>query len=496
MPSRKRTVELEVVADTKKAATSLKNIEGQVKKTGDSFSKAGKLLAGAFAGRQVISALGSAIDHAEAMQSAYAATEQIIESTGGVAGITAEHIKELSKQQAIATGVSKDLVTEGNNVLLTFKNIANQAGEGNDIFDRTSAVMLDMAAVMGTDAKSGAIQLGKALNDPITGISALTRVGVTFTEEQKNVIRSMAEAGDVAGAQRIILEELESEFGGVAEATADATAKMAVAKDEILETAGTALLPFVEAASRVSLELTGMITKLDGLAMTTGHAKDSVEFLATAIVKQGQDMQEVNLPWSDFRQLLTDVFDEIDASPSSLVTLRDNIDKLGKQFGLSGEYIEWVKEEIGVRLPQAMSEFQDANRKTRNETDLGATAMAIYADDIQLVIDKYKELNGIELKPPPTGRFGYTPAPGYRVPGTNPDVLPQFHSGGRVPGPAGANVPIMAQAGETVIPRGGGEGGGVNVYVNGFVGSEMQLAQEIDRILTRRGRTSGLDMLR
>lgn len=32
--------------------------------------------------------------------------------------------------------------------------------------------------------------------------------------------------------------------------------------------------------------------------------------------------------------------------------------------------------------------------------------------------------------------------------------LPRFHSGGVVPGAAGANVPIMAQAGETVIPRG------------------------------------------
>jgi hypothetical protein len=68
-------------------------------------------------------------------------------------------------------------------------------------------------ATPSAEALSGqAIQLGKALNDPIAGISALSRVGVTFTEEQKATIESMVKMGDVAGAQKLILAELAREF--------------------------------------------------------------------------------------------------------------------------------------------------------------------------------------------------------------------------------------------------------------------------------------------
>ena len=81
---------------------------------------------------------------------------------------------------------------------------------------------VDLAQAMGGAPKDAAIQLGKALNDPIKGISALTRIGVTFTDEQKAQIKTMQEAGDMAGAQGVILAELNKEFGGSAQAAADA----------------------------------------------------------------------------------------------------------------------------------------------------------------------------------------------------------------------------------------------------------------------------------
>lgn len=56
-------------------------------------------------------------------------------------------------------------------------------------------------------------------------------------------------------------------------------------------------------------------------------------------------------------------------------------------------------------------------------------------------------------------------------------IIPKFHDGGVVPGPRGADVPIMAQAGETVIPAGGGSGGGVTVIVQGSVITERDLGR-------------------
>jgi hypothetical protein len=118
------------------------------------------------------------------------------------------------------TAVDDETIQSGANLLLTFKNIQNQAGENNDIFDQTVAATLDVARAMGTDASGEAIRLGKALNDPVKGISALTRVGIQFTDQQKDQIKALTASGDLLGAQKIILAELQSQFGGSAEAYA------------------------------------------------------------------------------------------------------------------------------------------------------------------------------------------------------------------------------------------------------------------------------------
>jgi len=102
---------------------------------------------------------------------------------------------------------------------------------------------------MGTDLNSANIQLGKALNDPIAGISALTRVGVQFTDQQKDQIKTLVESGDVLGAQKIILGEVEKQFDGSAEAQATASAKMSVAWGNLQEKVGEKLLPVFEAFS-------------------------------------------------------------------------------------------------------------------------------------------------------------------------------------------------------------------------------------------------------
>lgn len=147
-------------------------------------------------------------------------TRSVIESTGGAAGVTAEHVEALAGKLENLTATEAESTQEGANLLLTFKNIQNGVGEGNDIFDQATSSLVDMARAMGTDPSAAAIQLGKALNDPIAGISALSRVGIQFTDDQKSMIESMVEAGDVAGAQKIILGELNSQFGGSGEAYA------------------------------------------------------------------------------------------------------------------------------------------------------------------------------------------------------------------------------------------------------------------------------------
>lgn len=168
---------------------------------------------------QVSSFVSNAFADARETQQLMGQTQAVITSTGGAAGVSAQQVADLASSLSDAAGKSlfgDDQIQAGENLLLTFTNI-------KETLPDATKIMVDMAQAMGTDVKGGAIQLGKALNDPINGISALSRVGVTFTDEQKAQIKAMQDAGNMAGAQRVILAELNKEFGGSAEAAAKAT---------------------------------------------------------------------------------------------------------------------------------------------------------------------------------------------------------------------------------------------------------------------------------
>jgi vacuolar-type H+-ATPase subunit E/Vma4 len=175
---------------------------------------AGAVIAGAF------TLIGKSLADAAESQKVLAQTEAVLKSTGTTANGTAKEIAAMASSLQKSTSFNDEAILSGANLLLTFKNITNQAGEGNDIFDQTTQAMLDVARAMGTDASTEAIRLGKALNDPTAGISALTRVGIQFTDQQKAQIEALSQSGDLMGAQKIILAELQSQFGGSAAAYA------------------------------------------------------------------------------------------------------------------------------------------------------------------------------------------------------------------------------------------------------------------------------------
>lgn len=152
-----------------------------------------------------------------------AQTASTIKSTGGAARVTGKHVEGLAGRLENLTATEAESIQEGANVLLTFTNIRNGVGKTNKIFDQSVAIVTDMSRALGTDLKQQSIQVGKALNDPIKGVSALGRVGVSFTAQQKAQIKALTESGNVMGAQKIILAELKKEFGGSGAAFAKTT---------------------------------------------------------------------------------------------------------------------------------------------------------------------------------------------------------------------------------------------------------------------------------
>lgn len=204
---------------TTQGVSSASNDLDRLDKSARGASKAASALGKSFAalgggyliGRGIAAIVNATIE-AEQAQAQLAA---VLKSTGGAAGLSATALNAMADSLQAVTTFDDEAITGAQSLLLTFTKI------GRDVFPEATEAVLDMSQALGQDLKSSAVQLGKALNDPVKGVTALQRVGVSFSKEQKKVIETLVETGRVADAQRLILKELQTEFGGSARAARD-----------------------------------------------------------------------------------------------------------------------------------------------------------------------------------------------------------------------------------------------------------------------------------
>ena len=173
---------------------------------------------------------------------------RVIKSTGGAAGITAETIFALNAALQEQTAVAEGTINTVSSLLLTFTNI------GGDVIPQVTEAVLDMTSIMYQGnitleaLKTTSIQVGKALNDPIKGLNALRRVGVSFNARQKLVIAALQNTNRLGQAQAIILKELNKEFGGQSkiDGYAKSVRALGVAMEQLAENMGEELRPEIE----------------------------------------------------------------------------------------------------------------------------------------------------------------------------------------------------------------------------------------------------------
>jgi phage-related protein len=217
-------------------------------------------------------------------EDAIARMNAALQATGGVAGVTSDHILGLASDLQKTTTFGDEATIAAAGLLLTFKNLTNGVGEGNDVFDRTLKASQDLAAFMGTDLDAAALQLAKALQDPTTGLTALRRSGVSFTEQQQDMIKSLVESGDMLGAQTMILSEVESQFGGTAETMAKTTSgQIKVAMNELgdgMEQMGAIIAPVI---SKVAAFFTDLGARFKALSPETKETVVRILAVAAAI---------------------------------------------------------------------------------------------------------------------------------------------------------------------------------------------------------------------
>jgi hypothetical protein len=241
--------------DASDYARELADAEGKANKTGSNIASGlasigGGIVVGGIAAVGAAAAgmttfLAGSTQAAMEFQEAQAQLAAVLESTGGAAGLTVDQLNAMSSEYQSLTRYNDEAITGAQSLLLTFTQV------GKEVFPDATMAILDMSTAMKMDLKSSTQLVGKALNDPIQGMAALRRVGVQLTDAQEEQIKTFMELGDVASAQKVIIGELETQFGGSAAAAAGTFAgrldQMRNTFGDLQEAVGLRLMPAITA---------------------------------------------------------------------------------------------------------------------------------------------------------------------------------------------------------------------------------------------------------
>ena len=232
-------------------------------------------LAGAYIGAQgLITVVRRSVEEQQESVKVGRQTNAVLKSTKNAAGLSAKAIGDLAQALSEKTAVDDEAIQSAENLLLTFTKI------GKDTFPAATAAVLDLSAATGTSLKGASIQVGKALQDPVRGLTALRRVGVNFSTDQQEVIKKLVDTGKTAEAQKLILKELATEFGGSAAAQATPLDKLRVTYQNLLETIGGYLVPIL---NRGATALMGFVAGVRAGTGVGGVFRDNIKGIAIAL---------------------------------------------------------------------------------------------------------------------------------------------------------------------------------------------------------------------
>lgn len=396
-----------------------------------------------------------------------ASTAQGIKTMGAEAWTSADAIGELSESISNKIGVDDELIQQSANLLLTFGKVKNAVGENNNVFDRAVLAAQDLAAKGFGDADGAAKMLGKALNDPIKGLTALGKAGVTFTQAQKDQIAAMVESGNILGAQKLLLAEVEKQVGGTAEATATAGDKMAVTWGNFQEKLGTAVLPLLDKVLTILNEFIVWAGNNQEIVIAFGAVTAAI-WLLNAALNANPIILVISL---------------IGALVAAFITLWNKSEGFRNFWKGAWSIISGAVTD-GVRLIRGA---WNGMHKFFTETTTGKVVVAIFnaigtaigkvIDAVGWLIDRFEDVIGwaaeafnaaqrvLGIAPNWSGSGGWSKGGG---------GFKKHHTGGEVTGGImGQEVLRVLQVGEKVVPRGQSGGGGGTLVLAGDVDSAL-----------------------
>jgi hypothetical protein len=161
-------------------------------------------------------------------------------------GMATQRVDAYAESLQELTAVDADIIKGAQLKLATFANLAKTTDVAGGSFDRATVAALDLAAAGFGSVESQAVALGKAMQDPIRGITSLRKSGVDFTKQEQQKIKTLVESNKVLEAQDMILKVIEKQVGGTAEAGASVFDRMKLSMDSVSDELGGILLPYMK----------------------------------------------------------------------------------------------------------------------------------------------------------------------------------------------------------------------------------------------------------
>ena len=238
---------VQVDIKTRGAAKASKDLNKVDKGLGRLAKSAAGAAASFFGARMLLDGFRSVINATREQILAETQLNAVLKSTAGAAGLNAKELTNMASALQKQTRFGDEAIIKAQSLLLTFTKV------GKEVFPDAIESILNMSEAMGQDLQQGVIQVGKALNDPILGVTALRRVGVQLSDQQVDLVKKFTETGEIAKAQKIILSELETQFGGVAKAAGETMPgsldQMKNAVGDVSEEIGTVFSPILIAVT-------------------------------------------------------------------------------------------------------------------------------------------------------------------------------------------------------------------------------------------------------
>lgn len=199
-------------------------------------------------GAAILSFADKSIEAWKIQEAAVANVEAGLKSTNNAIGLTSQQLQDMaSSLQGRGIFGDEAILQNVTAQLLTFGNI------GKENFQRVQLAVTDVTAKLkganatSQDLMSTSIMMGKAMDDPVRGMGAMRRVGISFSQAEEIAVKRMVAMNNVAGAQRLMLQAIERQYGGTNEALSKTTAGMELASKnrlgDSMELLGQQLIP-------------------------------------------------------------------------------------------------------------------------------------------------------------------------------------------------------------------------------------------------------------